>query len=155
AIRAFVHGTTIATNALLERKGSPTGLVTTKGFRDVLEIGKGRRLVGGLFETDWQRPAPIVPRDLRFEVSERTRADGTIQADVEEDGIREVVEALRKRSIRSIAVAFINSHINDANEKRAVQLLQEEMPGIAVSQSAALARERGEYERTSTAVLNA
>ena len=82
AIRAFVHGTTIATNGLLERKGAPTALVTTKGFRDVLEIGKGRRLIGGLFDPAWQRPAPIVPRDLRIEVPERTNADGSIQSEI-------------------------------------------------------------------------
>ncbi len=155
SIRTFVHGTTIATNALLERKGAPTGLVTTKGFRDVLEIGKGRRLVGGLFETAWRRPAPIVPRDLRFEVPERTRADGTIQAGVEDADLREIEEAFRKRGISSVAVAFINSYVNDTNETRAARLLQDAMPGLAVSQSAMLARERGEYERTSTAVLNA
>jgi N-methylhydantoinase A len=155
AIRTFVHGTTIATNALLERKGAPTALVTTKGFRDVLEIGKGRRLVGGLFEANWQRPAPIVPRELRFEVRERTRADGTTQTEVEEADFKDIVEALRSRGIRSVAVAFINSYVNDTNEKRAAWLLQEAMPDVAVSQSAALAPERGEYERTSTAVLNA
>ena len=77
AIRAFVHGTTIATNALLERKGARTALVTTKGFRDTIEIGKGRRLTGGLFDTTWQRAAPLVPRDRRFEIDERASADGT------------------------------------------------------------------------------
>ena len=76
AIRAFVHGTTIATNALLERKGARTALVTTTGFRDIIEIGKGRRLTGGLFDTTWQRPAPLVRRDHRFEIEERTAADG-------------------------------------------------------------------------------
>ena len=81
AIRAFVHGTTIATNALLERKGAQTALITTRGFRDVLEIGKGRRLVdGGLFRTDWQRPAPLIPRNFRYEVAERIAADGIIHA---------------------------------------------------------------------------
>ncbi|MCY4469034.1 MAG: hypothetical protein OXC08_09950, partial [Thiotrichales bacterium] len=74
SIRAFVHGTTIATNALLERKGATTGVVTTEGFRDLLEIGKGRRLVGGLFDPEWQRPAPLVPRDRRLEVRERIAA---------------------------------------------------------------------------------
>lgn len=155
AIRAFVHGTTIATNALLERKGAPTGLVTTRGFRDVLEIGKGRRLVGGLFEAAWQRPAPIVPRDLRFEVTERVRADGTVQAVVEEGDLRAIVTAFREHGVLSVAVALINSYLNDGNEKHIARLLEEAMPGIAVSQSAALVRERGEYERTSTAVLNA
>jgi N-methylhydantoinase A len=155
SIRAFVHGTTIATNALLERKGAPTGLVTTRGFRDVLEIGKGRRLIGGLFDMVWQRPAPIVPRDLRLEVTERVSATGSIQCDLDPSQIAPIVEAFRRRGIRSIAVAFINSFINDANEKAAATALRRSMPEASISQSAALTRERGEFERTSTCVLNA
>ena len=77
-IRAFVHGTTIATNALLERKGAKTGLVTTDGFRDTLEIGRTRRLIGGLFDIKFVRPKPLVSRDLRVEVEERVSADGTV-----------------------------------------------------------------------------
>src|SRR5690242_13791773 len=92
-IHAFVHGTTIVTNALLERKGSRTGLVTTSGFRDVLEIGKGRRLVGGLFVTTWQRPSPIVPRNLRFEVPERVTADGHVQQDLSDVDFEPIISA--------------------------------------------------------------
>jgi N-methylhydantoinase A len=84
AITAFVHGTTIATNALLERKGARTALIATRGFRDVVEIGKGRRLVGGLFDAAWQRPAPLVPRDRRLEIGERIAADGSVLIDVDE-----------------------------------------------------------------------
>ena len=79
-IRAFVHGTTIATNALLERKGAKTGLITTEGFRDALEIGRTRRLIGGLFDIKFVRPRPLVDRDLRLEVPERIAADGTVLA---------------------------------------------------------------------------
>ena len=77
-IQAFVHGTTIVTNALLERKGAKTALVVTHGFRDVLEVGKCRRLAGGLFDPTWQRPKPVVPRNMRFEVLERLGADGAL-----------------------------------------------------------------------------
>ena len=155
AVRAFVHGTTIATNGLLERKGAPTALVTTKGFRDVLEIGKGRRLVGGLFDPAWQRPAPIVPRDLRVEVPERTNADGSVQSEIGNFSFEPIVDLFRKKGIRSIAVAFINSYANDSNEKVAAAALQELMRDVCISHSAALVPERGEFERISTCVLNA
>ncbi|MBF6570107.1 MAG: hydantoinase/oxoprolinase family protein [Candidatus Binataceae bacterium] len=155
SIRAFVHGTTIATNALLERKGAPTGLVTTLGFRDVLEIGKGRRLIGGLFEIMWKRPAPIVPRDLRLEVTERTTATGGIQRNVDPAELVPVVEAFRRRGVRSVAISFINSFMNNTNESAVAAELRKLMPEAAISQSAALVPERGEFERTSTCVLNA
>ncbi len=155
SIQAFVHGTTIATNALLERRGAPTGLVTTRGFRDVLEIGKGRRLIGGLFDIVWQKPAPIVPRDLRFEVSERVTGAGEIQREIDAAELEPIVKEFRRRGIRSVAVAFINSFMNDANEAAAAAALRRLMPEAAISQSVTLARERGEFERTSTCVLNA
>lgn len=155
AIRAFVHGTTIATNALLERQGAPTGLVTTKGFRDVLEIGKARRLVGGLFDTGWTRPPAIVPRDLRIEVPERVAADGSVQISAQTFDFAPIAAELRRRGIGSVAIAFMNSYVNDVNEAHAAQALKELMPEAAVSYSAALVRERGEFERTSTCVLNA
>jgi N-methylhydantoinase A len=155
AVLSFVHGTTIATNGILERKGAPTALVTTKGFRDVLEIGKGRRLVGGLFDAAWRRPEPLVPRDLRVEVSERVRADGSAQAGVEETDFESIANFLRKKGVSSIAVAFLNSYVNDSNEKEAVAVLRALMPEACISHSSALAPERGEFERTSTCVLNA
>ncbi len=155
SILGFVHGTTIATNALLERKGAKTALVTTEGFRDVLELGKGRRLVGGLFETDWKRPLPIVPRNLRFEIAERTIADGSVLREVNAVDFQELVDAMKRERIESIAIAFINSYRNAANEKAATQVLRSLANGIPVSQSASLVSERGEFERTSTCVLNA
>jgi N-methylhydantoinase A len=155
AIRAFVHGTTIATNALLERKGAPTGLVTTQGFRDVLEFGKSRRLIGGLFETGWVRPPAIVPRELRIEVPERVAANGDVQAPAQAVDFAPIAAEFRRRGIRAVAVSFINSYVNDANEAHAAQALRKLMPEATVSQSAALVRERGEFERTSTCVLNA
>ncbi len=155
AIRAFVHGTTIATNALLERKGAPTGLVTTKGFRDVFEIGKARRLVGGLFDTEWTRLPALVPRDLRIEVPERIAADGAVQVAAQTIDFGPIATEFRRRGICSVAVAFINSYVNDVNEAHAAEALKKLMPEAMVSHSAALVRERGEFERTSTCVLNA
>jgi N-methylhydantoinase A len=155
AIRAFVHGTTIATNALLEGKGARTALITTKGFRDVIEIGKGRRLTGGIFDTTWQRPPPLVPRDRRFEIDERTAADGTILIEVSPARIEELADLLGEQGIETIAVAFLNSYVNAANERAVVAALGARLPRIPITQSARLIPERGEFERTSTAVLNA
>ncbi len=154
-IRAFVHGTTIATNGLLERKGAVTALVTTDGFRDVLEIGKGRRLIGGLFELDWQRPAPIVPRGLRFEVPERTAADGTVLRSLEGFDAAPLAHALREAGVQTVAVAFLNSYVNADNEDSIAQALRLLLRDVPVTTSAGLVRARGEFERASTAVLNA
>ena len=155
AIRVFVHGTTIATNTLLERKGARTALVTTEGFRDTLEIGRTRRLIGGLFDIKFQRPRPLVPRDRRFEIGERVAADGEILSGVEPDEIAALAERLRACGSAAVAVCFINSYADDANERRAADALSQALDGVAVSQSAAVVREKGEFERFSTCVLNA
>jgi len=155
AIRAFVHGTTIATNSLLERKGAKTALVTTKGFRDVLEIGKGRRITGGLFDTAWQRPQPLVPRNRRHEVPERIATDGAVLAALDEADFDLLAETLRWQDVEAVAVALVNSYRNPVNEHAVATALRERLHGVPISESAALIPERGEFERTSTAVLNA
>ena len=155
SIRAFVHGTTIATNALLERKGATTGLVTTEGFRDLLEIGKGRRLIGGLFDPEWQRPAPLVPRDRRLEVPERIAADGSVVRPLDGVDFDALAATLRAKEVEAVAVALLNSYIDDAHELTVAQELASRLHGVAICDSAALTPERGEFERTSTAVLNA
>ena len=155
SIGAFVHGTTIATNALLERKGARTGLVTTEGFRDLLEIGKGRRLVGGLFDPEWRRPAPLVPRDRRLEVPERIAADGSVVRSLDGIDFDALAAALRDKGVEAVAVALLNSYVDPAHEQLIERALVSRLEGVAISQSAALAPERGEFERTSTAVLNA
>ena len=155
SIRAFVHGTTIATNALLERKGATTGVVTTEGFRDLLEIGKGRRLVGGLFDPEWQRPAPLVPRDRRLEVPERIAADGSVVRPLDGVDFDALAAALREKDVEAVAVALVNSYVDDAHERAVARELASRLPEVAICGSAALTPERGEFERTSTAVLNA
>ncbi len=155
SIRAFVHGTTIATNALLERKGATTGLVTTEGFRDLLEIGKGRRLVGGLFDPEWQRPAPLVPRDRRLEVPERIAADGSVVRPLDGVDFDALAETLHGKGVDAVAVALLNSYVDDAHEQAVTSELARRLPAAAICGSAALTPERGEFERTSTAVLNA
>ena len=154
-IAAFVHGTTIATNALLERKGAKTGVVTTEGFRDVIEIGRTQRLVGGLFDIKFVRPAPIASRDLRLEVPERTLAEGSIEKGLEDFDFAPTAEEFRRKGVGAVAVCFINAYRNSATERLAGARLRELMPEAAVSESAAVAPERGEFERFSTAVLNA
>ena len=155
SLRAFVHGTTIATNALLERKGARTGLVTTEGFRDLLEVGKGRRLVGGLFDPEWQRPAPLVPRDRRLEVPERLAADGQVVRPLDGFDFDALAAALRDKGVEAVAVALVNSYVARGHERAVASALAERLDGVAISESAALTPERGEFERTSTAVLNA
>lgn len=150
-----MHGTTIATNGLLERKGAATALVTTEGFRDLLEIGKARRLIGGLFELDWQKPAPIVPRELRLEVPERIAADGTVQRALDGFDAAPLARRLREAGVQAVAVSFVNSYVNPVNEQTIADALRGLLPGIPVTPSAWLVSGRGEFERTSTAVLNA
>ena len=155
SIRAFVHGTTIATNALLERKGASTGLVTTEGFRDLLEIGKGRRLIGGLFDPEWRRPAPIVPRDRRLEVPERIAADGSVVRSLDSFDFDTLAASLRDKGVEAVAVALLNSYLDDSHERTVARELASRLDGVPICESAALTPERGEFERTSTAVLNA
>ena len=155
AIDIFVHGTTIATNTLLERKGAKTALVTTEGFRDTIEIGRTRRLIGGLFDIKFVRPKPLVPRDRRLEVGERVAADGSVLADLDADALAGLAARIREAGCEAVAVCFINAYANDGNERKAADLLSDALDGVAVSQSAEVVREKGEFERFSTCVLNA
>ena len=155
AIEVFVHGTTIATNTLLERKGAKTALVTTEGFRDTIEIGRTRRLIGGLFDIKFRRPRPLVPRDRRLEVGERIAADGAVLSELDTAALTELAGRIRDDGCGAVAVCFINAFVNDSNERRAADLLSDALDGVAVSQSAAVVREKGEFERFSTCVLNA
>ena len=148
-----VHGTTVATNAILESKGAATALVTTKGFRDVLELARQRR--PSLFDLRWEKPVPLVPRYLRLEVAERTNAKGEIQTAVDIDEVKSIASRLRDNDVAAIAVCFINSYLNSTNEKLVCQLLSEELPDVHVSGSYEILSETGEYERTSTTVVNA
>ncbi|MEC7490522.1 MAG: hydantoinase/oxoprolinase family protein [Pseudomonadota bacterium] len=154
-IKGFVHGTTIATNALLEGKGAKTGLITTKGFRDTLEIGRTRRLIGGLFDIKFVRPKPLVSRELRIEVDERAGADGEILKPVDEDGLALVMEKFRASGVEAVAVAFINAYQNDKNETKAFDALRALGKDIPICTSTGVVPEKGEFERFSTCVLNA
>ncbi len=148
-----LHGTTIGSNTLLERTGAPTGLITTKGFRDILEIGRVR--TPEMFDLAWTKPEPLVPRRARLEVTERIAADGTVLTPLAEAEVLEAGQRLQRQGITSVAVCFINSYRNGAHERRVGELLAEHFPDMEVTLSAALQPEAKEYERTSTAVVNA
>ncbi|MEZ5863239.1 MAG: hydantoinase/oxoprolinase family protein [Geminicoccaceae bacterium] len=148
-----LHGTTIGSNTLLERTGAPTGLITTKGFRDILEIGRVR--TPEMFDLAWTKPEPLVPRRARLEVTERVAADGAVLTPLVEAEVLEAGRRLQALGITSVAVCFINSYRNGTHERRVGELLTAHFPDFEVTLSAALQPEAKEYERTSTAVVNA
>jgi N-methylhydantoinase A len=148
-----VHGTTLATNALIERKGAHTALITTEGFRDSLEIAWEHRFEQ--YDIYMERPEPLMPRDLRFGVPERVAADGAVLLALDEQAVRTVAAELRRRKIEAVAVCFLHSFTTEAHERRAGAILAEELPGVAISLSCEVCPEIREYERTSTTIANA
>jgi N-methylhydantoinase A len=149
----MAHGTTTGTNALLERKGAITGLLTTEGFRDVLEIMRTDRESG--YDLTWEKPRMLVKRRLRGEVRERVELDGTVDVALDEEQARGAIRGLRDQGVESIAVSLIHSYANPAHEHRLRELIQEESPGVAISLSCEINAEYREFERTSTVVIDA
>lgn len=152
-VKEILHGTTVASNTILQKSGPPTGLITTRGFRDVLEIGRIR--MPEMFDLTWSKPPPLVPRRFRLEVTGRIAADGSV---VEELNDAEVVTAAKQlvaARIEAIAICFINSYRNATHEQRAEALIRAACPGVLVTSSCAVLPEIKEYERTSTTVVNA
>ncbi|MBI2203891.1 MAG: hydantoinase/oxoprolinase family protein [Candidatus Rokubacteria bacterium] len=152
-VREIVHGTTVASNAVLQKTGPATGLITTRGFRDVLEIGRVR--TPDLYDLTWVKPPPLVPRRHRREVDERIAADGSIVRPLDRDGVVAAAQHLVEARIRSIAICFINSYANPAHEREAERLVRDRFPDVDVTASYAVLPEIKEYERTSTTVANA
>jgi N-methylhydantoinase A len=152
-IDVFIHGTTLATNAIIERSGAVTALVATQGFRDVLDIGTESRY--DQYDLAIDKPKPLAPRALRFTVPERIDAHGAVRLPLDEAAVRALVPLLRAQNVESVAFAFLHSYVNPEHERRAAAILQQEMPGIRVTLSSAVCPEIREYERTSTAVANA
>jgi len=151
--RAIVHGTTVATNAIIERKGARTGLITTRGFRDVLELRRIR--IPKLYDLNWEKPEPLVPRYLRLEVDERVTQRGEVHAPLDAQSVRAAAAALEGNSVESVAVCLINAYANPAHEQAVRDILREAAPGVDVTLSSEVLPEMREYERTSTAVINA
>lgn len=152
-IHYAVHSTTIVTNAIVARSGVKTGLITTTGFRDVLEIGIEQ--IYDIYDLFAPNPAPIVPRELRLEVDERVSRDGEVIQPLDEDGVRRAVEALVAEGVRSIAVSLIHAYRNPEHERRIGEIIGEMYPDVLVSLSSHISPIMGEYERTSTVVADA
>ena len=152
-IAYFGHGTTVATNALIQGRGARTGLVTTDGFRDLLEIARQKR--PDLYDLQADKPPALVPRDLRLEVPERLRHDGSIETPLDEAAFRAAIRALRAADVKAVAVCFLYSFVRPDHEQAAARILGEEFPEAFASISHQVAPEFREYERLSTTVVNA
>jgi N-methylhydantoinase A len=148
-----VHATTLFTNALIERTGATTGLITTAGFADTLEIGRERKY--DLYDINIARPEPLVPRDRRLEVAERTRADGRVTSRLDPREVRARAKRLVDAGAQSIAVVFLHAYANPRHEAEAVRVVERSFPRVAVTASHEVAPEIREYERASTTVINA
>ncbi|MCZ6548418.1 MAG: hydantoinase/oxoprolinase family protein, partial [Deltaproteobacteria bacterium] len=148
----LVHGTTLVTNALIERKGALTALLTTSGFRDALEIGRENRYE--LYDLNLELARPLVPRHLRFDVPERIMADGEVLQPLDEDFVCRLVAELRDKRIRAIAVCYLNSFRNPLHERRTAEIIAEVAPELRVSVSSDVVAEIREFQRTSTTVVN-
>jgi N-methylhydantoinase A len=149
----LAHGTTVIINALTERNGALTALLTTRGFRDVLEIQKANR--PDLYDLLYEKPKPFVPRRLRLEVTERVDYLGRELVPLDEEEVRKATERARRLGAEAVAICFLHSYANPAHERRAAEILRAEWPEATVSVSHELTSEWREYERTSTAVLDA
>jgi N-methylhydantoinase A len=157
SVRRIVHGTTIATNAALERKGAKTGVIITKGHRDVLEFGMiGRYKPGGMFHPDWTRDEPFSARRLRYEIDERLAHDGTAIRPLREGEVLAAIDFFRREGVEAVAVCLLHSFFDARHERAIGQLLHEHLPQeVAVSLSSETVPEHREFERWSTTVLNA
>jgi N-methylhydantoinase A len=149
----FLHGTTLVTNLIIERTGAKLGLITTKGFRDVLEIQRSYR--DELYNLQWDKPKALVPRRLRLTIDERIAADGTVLRPADPEETRAIVAHLLGEGVEAIAVCFINAYANPANEQAVARIVQEMAPRLALSLSSEVDPRIREYERVSTTVLNA
>lgn len=152
-VAEIVHGTTLVTNAVIERKGAPVGLITTSGFRDLLEMGTEQRY--DIYDLFVSFPDPMVSRDLRLEVAERMNAAGEIVIPLDEDAVLNAAQNLVDAGCEAIAIAFLHSYANPTHEQRAADLIRAAHPGISISISSEVVAEMGEYQRIVTTCANA
>ena len=152
-VSLIIHGTTLATNALIERKGVTTALVTTEGFRDSVEMGTESRFEQ--YDINMEKPLPLVPRRRRFVVAERLNAAGEVILALDEAAVAALVEPLKKLQVESIAIGFLHSYVNPVHERRAHEILSAALPDVTFTLSSEVAPEMREYERFSTACANA
>lgn len=152
-VREIVHGTTVGSNTLLQKVGARAGLITTSGFRDVLEIGRLR--TPGMFDLQWEKPEPLIPRRHRLEAIERIAANGSIVTPLDEQSVIDAAAVLVEAGVESIAICFINSYRNPVHELRAEELIRARFPAMQITTSVSVLPEAKEYERTSTTAVNA
>ncbi len=154
-VRELIHGSTTGTNALIERTGARTGLLVTAGFRDVLEIGRVMRPIEGVYDMSVDRPPPLVPRRLCVEAHERIDAHGKVVLPLDESSVAEAAEHFARQGVEAVAICFLFAFLNPEHEQRAAAILARRLQGIPISLSHQICPEYREYERASTAVLNA
>ncbi len=152
-LRYLAHATTVATNAIIEGNVARTGFVTTDGFRDLLEIQRQTR--SALYDVHFEKPRPLVPRQLCFGVRERLGPDGSVRRELDEAHVREIAAALRAEDVESVAVCLLHAYVNPAHEQRVGEILAAELPEAEISLSSDVAPEFREYLRASTTVINA
>jgi N-methylhydantoinase A len=152
-VRQVVHGTTLVTNTVIERKGARIGLITTRGFRDNLEMGREMRY--DLYDLALEKPEPLAPRPRRHVVTERLDASGRVLRRLEENEVREAARALKAQGVEAVAVCLLHSYLDPAHERRVGAILAEELPGVPVTLSSDVAPEIREYDRANTACVNA
>lgn len=155
AVGQFIHGSTVATNALVTRRGAVTGLITTKGFRDILEIRRIDRPDEHIYNIFWEKPKPLVPRRRRLEISARMMFDGTVLEPVDADEVRSVTDRLIEAGVESIAICLLHAYADPSHELAVRDIVRERAPHLYVSMSHEVAREIREYERTSSTVIDA
>ncbi|MBK3666406.1 hydantoinase/oxoprolinase family protein [Bradyrhizobium diazoefficiens] len=153
ATQRLVHGTTVATNALLERKGAKVALLTTEGHRDIIEMREG--LKGDRYDLRTPPPEPLVPRELRFGVRERLRPNGDVLLPLDDDSLGKAIAAIRASGATSVAICFLHAYRNPSHEFAAAERLARELPGVSVSRSSDVLPQIKEYERVSTTIVNA
>ena len=153
AIAYLGHGTTVATNALITHRGAKVGLLTTDGFRDLLEIGRQKR--PDLYDLFAEKPQTLVPRALRFELPERMLRTGEIDTPLDEDAVRKAARAMKEAGVEAVAICFLYAFVNPVHEQAARRIVEEEMPGVFLCASHEIAPEFREFERLSTATVNA
>ncbi len=152
-VAEVLHATTVASNAILENKGARTGLITTQGFRDVLEIRDLR--MPRLYDLHWNKPPALVERRLRLEVVEKMRADGSVAVPLDPESVTAAIEQLRAERVTSVAICLLHSYVNPEHERMVAKMVRAALPGVAVSVSHEILPEIKEYPRTSTTVVNA
>src|SRR4051812_45894946 len=152
-VSEVLHGTTVATNAILQQAGARTALITTKGFRDVLELRRIR--MPELYNWQWDKPPDLIERHSRYEVPERIDARGEILIELDTDEAIKVIDKIAATGVRSVAICLINSYVNPVHEEKLARMIRERRPELSVSISTEILREAKEYERTATVAVNA